>query len=445
MIFPASEVAAVLGARLVPATVPPVSDPSAAMISSVSFDSRTLAAGALFVAIPAARDGHDFVANAVDAGAIAYLQSRPEAVDPRAIAVIVPDTASALMRLAAGMRTRLTARVVGLTGSVGKTSTKDLIMAAFGASARAWGNARSFNNEQGLPVTILNAPDDAEVVVLEMGMRAHGQITRLCEVARPEVGLVTNVGYAHTELVGGIEGVAQAKGELIAALPAHGTAVLNADDPRVMAMAGRGPASILTYGSGPGADVRITDLRTDASARVSCIVETPWGRYLLGLRVPGVHMAHNAAAALAVAGVCGADLEAAAAAVSAAEVSEMRMQLGRTVGGAVLVNDAYNANPNSMRAALDALVAMQADRRVAVLGMMAELEDPESHHRYIARYAESLGVELWPVGTDLYGAAPLSDAAARITELGPSDVVLLKGSRVAGLDRLARLVEAPGD
>lgn len=432
-----------LGARLVPATSTSEPDPDAAVISSVGFDSRSLAAGALFVAIPAVRDGHDFIADAVDAGAVAYLQSRPEPVDRRAIALIVPDTAAALMDLAAGMRTRLRAQVVGLTGSVGKTSTKDLILAAVGASRTAWGSARSFNNEQGLPVTILNAPNDAEVLVLEMGMRGHGQISRLCEVAVPEVGLVTNVGFAHTERVGGIEGVGEAKGELVAALPAHGTAVLNADDSRVMAMASRGPASVLTYGTARGADVWITDLTTDTRARARCTIETPWGAYRMRLRVPGVHMAHNAAAAVAVAGVCGADLEAAAAAVSEAEVSEMRMQMGRTTGGAILVNDTYNANPNSMRAALDAIVAMRADRRVAVLGMMAELEDSESHHREIARYAESLGLELWSVGTDLYGAQPLPDPVARIAELGPGDVVLLKGSRVAGLDRLARSVEVP--
>lgn len=443
MIFPASEVASAVGGRLVPARDASVPGPDRAVVSSVGFDSRRVAPGELFVAIRAARDGHDFITDAVDAGAVAYVQSQSEPVDPRAIAIIVPDTAAALMGLATAMRTRLAAKVVGLTGSVGKTSTKDLILAAVGVSRKAWGSARSFNNEQGLPVTILNAPDDAEVLVLEMGMRGHGQITRLCEVAAPEVGLVTNVGYAHTELVGGIEGVAEAKGELIAALPAHGTAVVNADDPRVMAMAGRGPAAVLTYGAARGADVRITDLATDASARASCTVETPWGAYRLRLRIPGVHMVHNAAAAIAVAGVCGADLDAAAAAVSEAHVSEMRMQLGRTIGGALLVNDAYNANPTSMRAAVDALVAMQADRRVAVLGMMAELEDSESHHREIAHYVESRGVELWPVGTDLYGTAPLSDAVARIAELGPHDAVLLKGSRIAGVEELARVVEAP--
>jgi UDP-N-acetylmuramoyl-tripeptide--D-alanyl-D-alanine ligase len=438
MLMRASEIAAALGASIV---VPPGvnADP---LVTSVGFDSREIQPGSLFVALTAQRDGHQFIGAAAEAGAVACLQSQLDVTDPRIVNIVVPDTAAALMELARVMRQRLAAQVVGLTGSVGKTSTKDLILAAIGASKSVWGNERSFNNEQGLPVTILNAPDDAEVLVLEMGMRGHGQITQLCQIAAPQIGLVTNVGYAHTELVGGIEGVATAKGELIAALPSSGTAVLNADDPRVMAMAKRGPASVVTYGQSLGAEVRITGMELDQQAKARCMVETPWGRYRIELQVPGAHMALNAAAALAVTGVCGADLSAAAQALAQAKVSPMRMQVGRTRGGAVLVNDAYNANPTSMTAALKALSVMDAQRRVAVLGVMAELDEPEIQHREVAQLARDLGIELWPVGTELYGIAPITDPVAAIGELGESDAVLLKASRVAGLERIAHEVAA---
>jgi UDP-N-acetylmuramoyl-tripeptide--D-alanyl-D-alanine ligase len=412
-------------------------------ISSVGFDSRQLQPGSLFVALAGDRDGHEFIWAAAEAGALAVLQSRPEFTDPRVLSIVVPDTAKALMDLAQKMRPTLPAKVVALTGSVGKTSTKDMILAAIGASRKVWGNQRSFNNEQGLPVTILNAPDDTEVLVLEMGMRGHGEITRLCDIAAPEIGLVTNVGYSHTERVGGIEGVARAKGELIAALPRSGTAILNADDARVMAMGGRGPDRLVTYGLAAKADVRIAGLELDARARARCVVETPWGSYQLSLNVPGAHMAHNAAAAMAVAGVCGADLEVAAEALASAEISEMRMQVGRTVHGTTIINDAYNANPTSMSAALHALAAIDASRRVAVIGFMAELDESAPQHLEIAQLAYDLGIELWAVGTDLYGCAPIAEPVAEVLGLGPRDAVLIKASRVAGLDRVAREVQAP--
>ncbi len=245
----------------------------------------------------------------------------------------------------------LAAQVVGVTGSVGKTSTKDLMAAACGAGRRTTANERSFNNDQGLPVTILNAPDDTEVLILEMGMRGFGQISRLCEVARPDIGVVTVVGDAHTELVGGIEGVARAKGELVEALPASGTAVLNADDPRVAAMADRTGASVVTFGS--AGDVRVGGIQLDDLARATFTVASPWGSAVVRLGVPGAHMVTNAAAALAVAGVVGVDLGAAIEALAHATVSGMRMELSTAPSGATIVNDAYNANPTSMRAALE--------------------------------------------------------------------------------------------
>jgi UDP-N-acetylmuramoyl-tripeptide--D-alanyl-D-alanine ligase len=412
------------------------------VITSVGFDSRLLQPGSLFVALAAERDGHEFISAAADAGAVAILQSRPEFNDARVLSLVVPDTSKALMDLAQKMRADLSARVVALTGSVGKTSTKDMILAAIGASRKVWGNERSFNNEQGLPVTILNAPDDTEVLVLEMGMRGHGEIARLCEIAAPEIGLVTNVGYSHTERVGGIEGVAKAKGELIEALPPTGTSILNADDARVMAMRARGPDSVVSYGLANNADVRITALELDAKALARCVLETPWGSFQLTLTVPGAHMAHNAAAAMAVAGVCGANLDAAAEALRTAQISEMRMQVGRTMNGATLINDAYNANPTSMSAALRALAAIEANRRVAVVGIMAELDESERQHHEIAELAAELDIEIWAVDTDLYGCVPIAEPISDVLGLGPEDAVLIKASRVAGLDRVARAVQA---
>ncbi len=324
--------------------------------------------------------------------------------------------------------------MVGVTGSVGKTSTKDLMAAACGAGRRTRANERSFNNDQGLPVTILNAPDDTEVLILEMGMRGFGHISRLCEVARPDIGVVTVVGEAHTELVGGLDGVARAKGELIEALPASGTAVLNADDPRVAAMAARTGADVITFGA--DGEVRVSDVVLDDAAVAEFSVDTPWGSGRVRLAVPGLHMVTNAAAALAVAGIVGVDLEAAIGALATAAVSGMRMEVTTAASGATIVNDAYNANPTSMRAALDALAAMRADRHVAVLGLMAEIEDPEPTHRSIARYAHELGIELIAVGTALYGIEPTDDVRSAIGDMDSDVAVLVKASRAAGLERV---------
>jgi UDP-N-acetylmuramoyl-tripeptide--D-alanyl-D-alanine ligase len=307
---------------------------------------------------------------------------------------------------------------------------------------RTAASPRSFNNEQGLPVTILDSPDDTEAMVLEMGMRDLGQIARLCGIARPTVGVVTAVGAAHTGPLGGIEGVARAKGELVEALAPDRTAVLNADDRRVRAMAGRTSARILTYGAGLKADVRIGGLRLDDRARPRFVVHTPWGATDVQLAVSGVHMAHNAAAAIAVAGVLGVAPDVAATALATATVTEGRMQVLTAPGGALIVNDAYNANPMSAVAALDALAAIPARRRVAVLGLMAELDDPPAGHRLVAAHAAALGIEVVAVGVELYGVTPVDDPIPALGPLGPGHVVLVKGSLVAGLQPVAQRLAA---
>lgn len=413
-------------------------------IDGVSFDSRDVRPGNLFVPIVADRDGHDFVADAVARGAVAYLSSR----GPRAGVVVpcieVADTAVALVDAARWARGRFPAGTVavGITGSVGKTSTKDFVAAALAPTRRVTANVKSFNNEQGLPVTILNAPADTEVLVLEMGMRGFGQIDALCRIARPAIGVVTRVGEAHTSLVGGIEGVARAKGELVEALPAHGAAILNADDDRVVAMRSRTSARVVTFGTSDRADVRVADLVLDRLGRPRFTLRTPDGEATVALRVPGRHMAVNAAAAMAVGHVIGVPLDASAEALSSAVLSDHRMASSSTTAGAVLIDDSYNANPTSVAAALDVLASTTAERRVAVLGVMAELDDPVASHAAVARRAADLGIEVWAVGTDLYGVTPrsLDEAAADVGRLGPTAAILVKGSRVAGLERLVSAV-----
>ncbi len=427
----ASEAAAGIGGRLVGPDVE---------FDGASFDSRSTTPGQLFVPIVAERNGHEFIGAARANGAVAHLTSEPDEFRRDGTAIEVADTAQALLALAQWARGRLDAQVVGVTGSVGKTSAKDLMAAACGAGRRTTANERSFNNEQGLPVTILNAPDDTEVLIVEMGMRGFGHIAQLCDIARPDIGVVTVVGHAHTELVGGLDGVARAKGELVEALPRSGTAVLNADDERVAAMRSRTGAEVLTYGI--SGDVRVSAIELDGFARARFRVDTPWGSGTTQLAVPGAHMVTNAAAAIAVAGVVGVDLDAALDSLTTATVSGMRMELSTTPSGATIVNDAYNANPTSMRAALDALAAMGAGRRVAVLGLMAEIDDPEPAHREIAAHAAALGLDVVVVGTSLYGIEPASDPLSAIGSLGAGDVVLVKASRSAGLEQVVELLAA---
>jgi UDP-N-acetylmuramoyl-tripeptide--D-alanyl-D-alanine ligase len=414
-------------------------------IDGATFDSRQVLRHQLFVPIVAERDGHDFIGDALKAGAGAYLTSRPEIVEGLGgTAIVVDDTARALIDAARWGRTQFPAStvVIGVTGSVGKTSTKDLIVAALSSAKRVVANVRSFNNEQGLPVTILNAPLTTEVLVLEMGMRGLGQIDDLCRIARPHIGVITRVGEAHTELVGGIEGVAQAKGELIEALPPLGVAILNADDERVLAMRSRSVAPVLSYGESTGADVRITDLHLDAHGRALFEVATPSGSASLNLSTPGRHMAHNAAAAIAVGEALGVPLSQMVESLRSATISDRRMQMKTTRNGALLLDDCYNANPTSMAAAIETLAQIPATRKVAVLGIMAEIENPESAYVKIAQLAQDGNIEIIAVGTDGYGspAVSIDEAIERISQYDDSSAVLIKGSRVAGLERIVDAV-----
>ena len=432
----ASDLANAIGGRLVG---------SDTEIDGATFDSRQVLHHQLFVPIVAERDGHDFISDALKAGAGAYLTSRPEIVEGLGgTAIVVDDTARALIDAARWGRTQFPAStiVVGVTGSVGKTSTKDLIVAALSSAKRVVANVRSFNNEQGLPVTILNAPLTTEVLVLEMGMRGLGQIDDLCRIARPHIGVITRVGEAHTELVGGIEGVAQAKGELIEALPPQGVAILNADDERVIAMRSRSVAPIQSFGESANADIRITELRLDAHGCALFDISTPSGSATVNLSIPGRHMAHNAAAAIAVGEALGVPLSQMVESLRSATISDRRMQMKTTRNGALLLDDCYNANPTSMAAAIETLAQISATRKVAVLGIMAEIENPESAYAKIAHMAQAGSIEIIAVGTDGYGspAVSIDEAIERIRQCDDSTAVLVKGSRVAGLERIVDAV-----
>jgi UDP-N-acetylmuramoyl-tripeptide--D-alanyl-D-alanine ligase len=425
-------------------------------------DSREPERGGLFVAVAGERvDGHDFAAAAVGAGAAAVLAARP--VD--APAVLVDDPVDALGRLATHVLGALPGlRVVGITGSQGKTGTKDLVAQLLETAGPTVAPVRSFNNELGVALTALRATPDTRHLVVEMGARGIGHVRHLCAMVGPTVAVVLNVGVAHLGEFGTQADIAQAKGELVEALPADGVAVLNADDPLVAAMASRTRARALTFGTAAHADVHVGDLELDAAGRPRFTLTTAQGSAPVALRLVGEHQALNAAAAAAVAGEAGVALDRVAAALGSARPrSPWRMETVDRADGVTVVNDAYNANPDSMRAALKTLAALGrgggAGRRrtVAVLGEMHELgAASREEHDAVGRLAVRLDVSRLVVvgegakhihlGASLEGSwddesvfVPDVDAALRFleTDLGPGDVVLVKASRAAGLERLA--------
>lgn len=423
-----------LAADLTAAVVGP-----AVAVDGLAIDSRLVRPGQLFAAVRGERDGHDFVAAAVEAGAGAVLVERGDAVPDGATGFVVADVADALAALARLARARLPERVVGVTGSVGKTTTKDLLAGVLGEKFLTAASEKSFNNELGVPLTLANAPDGVEAVVVEMGARGAGHIALLCRMASPTIGVVTTVEGVHTEVMGGLDEIAEAKGELVEALPPHGLAVLNADVPLVAAMARRTTARVVTFGA--AGDVRAEAVEVDDELRPSFRMVSPWASARVRLAVRGVHNVGNALAAAAVGLAEGIDAEAVAAGLAGSVHSPWRMDLRPAASGALVLNDAYNAGPASMAAALRSLASLPATRRFAVVGVMAELgaSAPEEHRR-IAALADELDVRLVAVGTDLYGVTPVAtsdDAVDALGELRAGDAVLVKGSRVAGLEVVA--------
>lgn len=404
-------------------------------VDGASIDSRTLEPGQLFVPIVGERDGHDFI----DPSRGPYLTARP-AIGGNA--VVVDDTGDALLRLGAWARNRLDDRVIGITGSVGKTTVKDLTTGIVRARFVTVASPGNFNNELGLPLTLLNGPDRPEAAVLEMGARGIGHITMLCEVGRPTIGVVTAVAAVHTEAFGTIEDVARGKSELVAALPRTGTAILNADDPRCAAMADVTDARVLTYSVARDADLTAEGVHFDDELRPTFVACTPWGDVEVRVAVRGVHQVANSLAAAGAGLAAGATLEDVATGLATAQLSKWRMDLQRTAAGALVLNDAYNASPTSMVAALQSLAALPGDRHLAFLGTMAELDDADDAHREVAEAAAALGVRVIAVNEERYateGVDGVNEAVALAASLGlrKGDAVLVKGSRIAGLELLA--------
>ncbi|MBI00032.1 MAG: UDP-N-acetylmuramoylalanyl-D-glutamyl-2, 6-diaminopimelate--D-alanyl-D-alanine ligase [Acidimicrobiaceae bacterium] len=435
----ASEVAAVTAGELVGPDVE---------IDGATQDSRSVTPGCLFVPLVAERDGHAFIAEALAAGASAYLTHRVASGSDGKTAIRVADTSEALTNLGTAARRSIGVdggRVVGITGSVGKTSTKDLLSAVLGNSGLVHASRQSFNNDIGVPLTLVGAPTDVRHVVVEMGARSIGDIGRLVEVAQPDVGVLITVAAAHTEVFGSLEAVADTKGEIFDALPPNGCAVVTADVPEALVQARRARCPILTFGV--RGEVRASNIQLDAALRPSFRMESPWGRTDVHLEARGAHMVTNALAASAVGLVEGVGLDDIAAGLMDAGVSPWRMEVVEASGGCTVVNDAYNANPTSVVAALEALAALPGSgRKIAVLGLMAELgDDSPDAHVAVAVRAASLGIDVLAVGTDLYGAekSEIVDGvdAARTwltaLDLGAGDAVLVKGSRVTGLEKVA--------
>ena len=408
-------------------------------VRSVSTDSRSAEPGGLFVALRGVQhDGHDHAVDAVAEGAVAALvehDTNPDLV-PR---VDVEDTLAALRDLAAHRRSELDLPVIAVTGSTGKTSTKDLLAAAIPG---AWASPRSYNNEVGVPLTVLSTPWSAKALVIEVGSRGLGHIRWLMPAILPSVGVITNLGLVHLESFGSRDAIADGKWEVVEGLSTGGTAVLPDDEPRLRRAH---PGPTLTFGSTPTASVRVTGVSTDDEGRPSFVLHTEGRLFPVSLRMSGSHNAINAAAALAASTAIGIAPETAIDGMTTAVGSDWRMEIRK--GRYTVVNDSYNANPTSMAAALETVAAMPGCS-YAVLGEMAELGDATAaEHERIGRLAAALGIDaVVTVGFD-HG---LAEAAGGDNVESPAealdwvrervrgdDVVLVKASRTVGLEELA--------
>ncbi|MER7247537.1 UDP-N-acetylmuramoyl-tripeptide--D-alanyl-D-alanine ligase [Kribbella sp. NPDC000426] len=427
-------------------------DGSVKVTAPAVLDGREAEPGGLFVAFAGEHaDGHDYAAQAGRAGAVAVLGSRPTALPT----IVVEDAQAALQALAAHVGVQLSdgLTVVGLTGSQGKTSTKDLLTAVLSSVGPTVATIGSLNNELGVPLTILRADAATCFLVIEMGARRMGDIAHLASLVPPAVAVVLNVGQAHLGEFGSRGAIATAKGELVQGLAPGGTAVLNADDPRVIAMRALTDGPVLTFGRAEHADVRVLDLTLDRLGRPSFTLRTADAVASVVLPLVGAHQAFNAAAASAAGLAIGVPIEMTAAALATTSLSKWRMELCEVPGGITLLNDSFNANPDSTRAALDAMAVIEGGRRIAVLGEMLELgEESESEHRIVGEYAATRADVVIAVGEGARAiaagagehAVALPDNNAAIDwlrqTLATGDVVLVKASREAHLEEVAEAI-----
>jgi len=433
-------------------------------------DSRRVVPGCLFVALRGERDdGHRFVAEAVAAGAVAVLVEREVALPAAATAALirVQDSLTALQELAAWWRHRFAVRVVGITGSTGKTLAKEVTADVLARSLSVLRNEGNLNSETGLPITLLRLEPSHQVAVLEMGMYTVGEISRLVEISRPEVGVVLAVHPTHIERAGSLQRIAQAKAELPRGLPQDGLAVLNADDPRVAAMATQTSAAVRSFGLSEAADVRAVDVASDGLRGVTFTLRAPWGELRVRSASPGRHLVPHALAAAAVAERFAVPLVDVAAALEAGSYAPHRMAIEEMPGGTILVDDTYNASPVSVAAALEFLAETPVGRgrRLAVLGDMLELgPDERVLHEQIGTQSAAVLDGLVAVGDrgrwiadaaraaglQRVATAPDADQALSVVEQalspGARDLLLVKASRGIALDRLvAALLGKPPD
>ncbi len=419
-------------------------------------DSRKSGRGDIFVALHGERvDGHAYVAEAAQRGAAGAIVQRP--VEADIAQYVVPNPLIALQDLARLHRaSRPKLRVIGVTGSVGKTTTKELTAAVLDVSYHVLKNQGNLNSEIGLPIVLLEVTRRHQRAVLEMGMWARGEIALLCDIAQPDAGIVTNIGPSHMERLGSIEAIADAKAELVEALPPDGDAILNVDDPRVAALAERTNANVITYGLSGEADVRAEDIESHGLAGVRFTLVHEGDRAAVYSRLPGRAMIHNALAAAAAGVVDGIALPDIAERLTEAQIPT-RLSAHPGVNGSTILDDTYNASPDSMRAALD-LLGEVPGRKFAVLGDMRELGDAgHEGHIDVGRRAAEIADVIFAVGDlgrwigdaafqaghgDVHIVMDKSEIApALLAQLAPGDVVLVKGSRALALETVVAELE----
>src|SRR2546421_1983961 len=426
-----------------------------ATISRVSTDSRTLKAGDLFVPLRGENfDGHQFIQQAAERGAVgAMVEEKWNGKAPENFALIrVADTLIAYQTLAAHYRASLPLKVIAITGSNGKTSTKDFVAAVLARKFRVTKTEGNFNNHVGLPQTMLAANRDDEIAVWEIGMNHPGEIAALAKLAAPDVAIITNVGVAHIEFMGTREAIAEEKGALAEALDANGALILNADDPYTESISQRTRAKIVLAGLENGS-VRAVDITQGGTGSEFTILEGAH-RCRAQLPVPGIHMVQNAMLAVAAGRVFGVSIEECAVGLASTPLTKARLQI-REISGIRFIDDSYNANPDSMKAALRTLVELDSDgRRIAVLGEMGELGAESEHgHRDVGEAAAALRIDeliaVGPIGAMIARAAEKAglknsaavnsqEEAAELLEknAAPGDLVLIKGSRSARMERV---------